>query len=78
MKDSDKILFSKEEFDHVLDSLPKSPMELAVIAHTMITQGKLSKKDDQIYTIILKASKHLLTSALSSDQIKANFPELFQ
>lgn len=76
MKDSDRILFTKEEFDYVLDSLPKSPMELAVIAHTMLTQNKLSKKDDQIYSIILKTSKHLLITV--PDMMKDAFPELFQ
>lgn len=76
MKDSDRILFTKEEFDHVLDSLPKSPMELCVIAHTMITQGNLSEKDEQIYTIILKASKHLLKSV--PETMKIAFPEMFQ
>lgn len=76
MKDSDKILFTKEEFDHVLDALPKSPMELAVIAHTMLTQNELSAKDEQIYSIILKTSRHLLQSL--PEQMRKAFPEMFQ
>lgn len=76
MKDSDRILFTPEEFDQVLDSLPKSPMELAVIAHTMLTQNKLSEKDEQIYSIILKTSKHLLQTV--PEQMKDAFPEMFQ
>jgi len=76
MKDSDRILFTEEEFDNILDMLPKSPLDLAVIAHTMITSGKLSVKDDQIYSIILKTSKHLLESV--PEPMKNAFPEMFQ
>jgi hypothetical protein len=76
MKDSDRILFTKEEFDYILDALPKSPMELAVIAHTMLTQNKLSEKDEQIYSIILRTSKHLIKSVPYA--MKLAFPELFQ
>lgn len=76
MKDSDKILFTEEEFDEILDSMPKSPMDLAVISHTILTGGGISKKNEQIYSIILKTSKHLLESV--PDQMKIAFPELFQ
>ena len=69
MKDSDRILFTQEEFDKVLDALPKSPMDLAVIAHTILS-------GDQIYTIILKTCKHLLVT--QKEQMRAAFPELFQ
>ena len=76
MKDSDRILFTQEEFDKILDSLPKSPMDLAVIAHTILSGGGISVKDDQIYTIILKTCKHLLVT--QKEQMRAAFPELFQ
>lgn len=76
MKESDQVIFTKEEFDYFIDHLPKSPMELAVVAHTKLTEGKLSVKEDQMYTIVLQASKDIIKRM--PDQIKVAFPELFQ
>lgn len=76
MKDSDQVIFTKDEFDYFIDHLPKSPMELVVLAHTKLTEGKLSIKEDQMYTIILQASKDIV--ARIPKQMKIAFPELFQ